>query len=133
MVNKSMLQKVTIISEWKQPKLILSLCSEMFSLVLFLLQISSHIITSTLWPESTSELYRPSVRHLWVKLMPTFADRCYMVSVTDPYNHNLAFLDWSHYFFFQVASQLYSWGRVDPVPDPLLLRKSGIEPRPLDL
>jgi hypothetical protein len=31
---------------------------------------------------------------------------------------------------------LYSRGWVDPIPDPLLLRKSGsvgIEPRPLDL
>jgi hypothetical protein len=27
--------------------------------------------------------------------------------------------------FFQVAPQLYSRGWVDPVPDPLLLRKSG--------
>jgi hypothetical protein len=26
---------------------------------------------------------------------------------------------------FQVAPQLYSRGRVDPVPEPLLLRKSG--------
>jgi hypothetical protein len=31
----------------------------------------------------------------------------------------------SRYFFFQVAPQLYSRGRVDPVPDPLLLRKPG--------
>jgi hypothetical protein len=28
-------------------------------------------------------------------------------------------------YFFQVAPQLYSRGRVNPVPDPLLLRKSG--------
>jgi hypothetical protein len=31
----------------------------------------------------------------------------------------------SSYFFIQVALQLSSRGRVDPVPDPLLLRKSG--------
>jgi hypothetical protein len=31
----------------------------------------------------------------------------------------------SHYFSIQVAPQLYSRGWVDPVPDPLLLRKSG--------
>jgi hypothetical protein len=37
----------------------------------------------------------------------------------------LGFLDRSRYFFFQVAPQLYSQGWVDPVPDPLLLRKSG--------
>jgi hypothetical protein len=33
-------------------------------------------------------------------------------------------LDRSRYYFFQVASQLYSRGWVDPVPDPLLPRKS---------
>jgi hypothetical protein len=48
-----------------------------------------------------------------------------MVSVTDPYDHILEFLDQSCYFSFQVAPQLYSRGSVDPVPDPLLLRKSG--------
>jgi hypothetical protein len=35
------------------------------------------------------------------------------------------FLDRNRYFLFQVASQLYSWGWVDPVPDPLLLGKSS--------
>jgi hypothetical protein len=44
-----------------------------------------------------------------------------MVSVTDPYG----FLDWSCYFSFQVAPQLYSRGPVDLVSDPLLLRKCG--------
>jgi hypothetical protein len=29
------------------------------------------------------------------------------------------------FFFFQIAPQLYSWGWVGLVPDPLLLRKSG--------
>jgi hypothetical protein len=43
----------------------------------------------------------------------------------DPYGRILGFLDRSRYFFFQVAPQLYSRGCVDPVPDPLLLRKSG--------
>jgi hypothetical protein len=38
---------------------------------------------------------------------------------------NLGFLDRSRYFSIQVGPQLYSWGWVDPVPDPLLLRKSG--------
>jgi hypothetical protein len=37
----------------------------------------------------------------------------------------LGFLYRSRYYFSQVALQLYSQGRVDPVPDPLLLRKSG--------
>jgi hypothetical protein len=36
-----------------------------------------------------------------------------------------SFLDRSYYYFFQVAPELYSRGRVDPVPDPLLLRKFG--------
>jgi hypothetical protein len=78
------------------------------------------------WPESASELYRPSVRRLSAKLVPTFADRgCRVVSVTDPYGRILAFLHRGRYFFFQVAPQVYSRGRVDPVPDPLLLRKCG--------
>jgi hypothetical protein len=77
------------------------------------------------WPEFTSELYRPSDRRLSAKLMSTFAEReCHVVSVTDPYGPILGFLDRSRYFFFQVAPQLYSRDRVDPVPDPLLFRKS---------
>jgi hypothetical protein len=56
----------------------------------------------------------------------SFANRgCDVVSVTDPYGRILGFLDRSRYFFFQVAPQFYSWGWLDPVPDPLLLRKSG--------
>jgi hypothetical protein len=48
-----------------------------------------------------------------------------MVSATDPLAVNLSFQDRSRYFFIQVAPQLSSRGCVDPVPDPLLLRKSG--------
>jgi hypothetical protein len=45
------------------------------------------------WPESASELYRPSVRRLSEKLVQTFADRgCRVVSVTDPYGSILRFL-----------------------------------------
>jgi hypothetical protein len=80
----------------------------------------------TPWPESMDELYRPSDDCLLTKLVSTLADGgCYMVSVTDPYSRIVEFLDRSRYFFFQVALQLYSWGWVDPVLDPLLLRKSG--------
>jgi hypothetical protein len=80
----------------------------------------------TQWSESASELYRPSDRRLSATLVPTLADRgCHVVSVTDPYGLILGFLDQSRYFFFQVAPQLYSRGWVDPVPDPLLLGKSG--------
>jgi hypothetical protein len=83
-------------------------------------------VIRTPWPESASELYRPSDRRLSSKLVPTFADRgCHVVTVTDPYCRIVGFLDRSCYFFFQVAPQLYSRGWVDPVPDPLLLRKSG--------
>jgi hypothetical protein len=53
--------------------------------------------------------YRPSDRRLSAKLVSTFADRgCHVVSVPDPYGSILCFLDRSRYFFFQVASQLYS-------------------------
>jgi hypothetical protein len=80
----------------------------------------------TPWPESASELYRPSDRRLLAKLVPTFADRGrHVVSVTDPYGRILGFLDRTRYLFFQAAPQLYSRGWVDLVPDSLLLRKSG--------
>jgi hypothetical protein len=53
----------------------------------------------TPWSESTSELYRPSERHLSVKRLPTFADKgCHVVSVTDPSSRILGFLDRSRYF-----------------------------------
>jgi hypothetical protein len=50
---------------------------------------------------------------------------CHVDNVTDLYGRILVFLDQRRYFFFQVAPQLYSRGWVDPVPDPLLLRKPG--------
>jgi hypothetical protein len=37
----------------------------------------------------------------------------------------LGFQDRSRYFFFQVAPQLYPRGWMDPIRDPLLLRKCG--------
>jgi hypothetical protein len=47
-----------------------------------------------MWPESASELYRPSDCCLSAKLVPTFADRgCHVVSVADPYGRILRFLD----------------------------------------
>jgi hypothetical protein len=49
---------------------------------------------TTPWSEPVSELYRPSNRRLSAKLVPTFAAReCYVVSLTDPYDHNFDFLD----------------------------------------
>jgi hypothetical protein len=84
------------------------------------------VLNWTPCPESASELYWPSGRRLSAKLVSTFAGRvCHVISVTDPYGRILGFLDRSRYVFFQVAAQLYSRGWVDPVPDPLLLRKSG--------
>jgi hypothetical protein len=81
---------------------------------------------SSWFVESASELYRPSDRRLSAKVVPTFADRGrHVVSVTGPYGRILEFLDRSRYLILQVAPQLYSRGWVDPVPDPLLLRKSG--------
>ena len=51
---------------------------------------------------------------------------CHVVSATVPRGRfNLCSLDRSRYFFIQVAPQLTSRGWVDPIPDPLLLRKSG--------
>jgi hypothetical protein len=68
-------------------------------------------ITKIPWPESASELYRPSDSRLSVKLVPTFEDReRNVVSVIDTYGRILGFLDQSRYFFFQVAPQLYSRG-----------------------
>jgi hypothetical protein len=76
--------------------------------------------------QSASELYRLSFRRLSAKLLPTFADRaCYLVSTTDSHGCILGFLERSCYYFFQVAPQLYSQGWVNPIPDLLLLRKSG--------
>jgi hypothetical protein len=72
------------------------------------------------------ELYLPSDRRLSAKLVPTFADRgCCVVTATDPHARILDFIDRICHYFFQVAPHLYSRGWVDPVPDPLLHRKSG--------
>jgi hypothetical protein len=41
--------------------------------------------------------------------VPTFTDRGYrLVSTTDPYGRILGFLDWSHYYFFQVAEWTFA-------------------------
>jgi hypothetical protein len=63
----------------------------------------------TPWLESVSELYRTSDRRVLVKLVANLVDReVRTVSAADPYGHNLGLLEQSHYFFFQVAPQLYS-------------------------
>jgi hypothetical protein len=104
------------------------ICLGIRKFVVILLATFSHAIKKkqNSVPGSASELHRLSDCLMSAKSMPTFEDRgCHMVNMMDPYSHIHCFLDWSHYFFFQVASQLYSRGWVDPVPDPLLLRKSG--------
>jgi hypothetical protein len=86
---------------------------------MYLLRITTTKQTPWLW--SASELYRPSDRRLSAKLVQTLANRgCRVVSAV-----NFGFLDRGRYFSIQVAPQLSSRGWVDPVPDPLLLRKSG--------
>jgi hypothetical protein len=42
-----------------------------------------------------------------------------VVSVTDPSSRILGFLE-EPLLFYKVAPQLFSRGRVDPIPDPLL-------------
>jgi hypothetical protein len=80
----------------------------------------------TPWPEFASGLYTPSDRSMSAKFVSTFEDTgSHMATVTDPYGRIITFLDRSRYFFCQVAPQLYSRGWVDPITDPLLLRKSG--------
>jgi hypothetical protein len=92
----------------------------------FIASIYNNINTiPTPWPESASELYRQISSRLSAKLVTTSADRRATWSVWwIPYGRVLDFIDRS-YFFFHVAPQLYSRGWVDPVPDSLLLRKSG--------
>jgi hypothetical protein len=99
-----------------------------YSIADFSLAYSTSLVTTinAPCPESASELYRSSDRRLSAKVVPTFAYRvCHVVSVTDHYGRILDFIDRSRYVFFQVAPQLFSRGWVDPVPEPLLLRKSG--------
>jgi hypothetical protein len=65
--------------------------------------------------------------------VPTFEDRGVSRGQRGrtPTAVSLSFLDRSRYFVLQVAPQLSSKGSVDPVPDPMILRKSvvpGIEP-----
>jgi hypothetical protein len=55
-----------------------------------------------------------------------FADRrCRVNRATGPYGRIHGFIDRRRYNFFRAAPELYWRGWVYPVPDPLLLRKSG--------
>jgi hypothetical protein len=83
------------------------------------------IFLKTPWPVSANELYRPSDRRLSAKLLTTFAYRgCHKVSAADPSRPYSRISRPEPLFYFRAAPQLYSRGWVDPVPDPLLLRKS---------
>jgi hypothetical protein len=58
---------------------------------------------------------------LWAKLVPTLADRrCRVVSATNPVNFGFLY---QNRYFFKIAPHLSSRGWVNPVSDPLLLRK----------
>jgi hypothetical protein len=60
------------------------------------------------------------------KIVPIFADSvCHAVGVTDPYGRILGFFYIRAATATLVAPQLYSRSWEDPIPDPLLLRKSG--------
>jgi hypothetical protein len=55
----------------------------------------------TPWPESASELHRPSDCRMSANLVPSFADRgCHVVSVTDPYGRILVSYSESSSFIF---------------------------------
>jgi hypothetical protein len=53
-------------------------------------------------------------------------EKYHVINTTDPCGRILDSLDFSHYYFFQIAPQLYSRGWVYHVPDPLFPRKSRI-------
>jgi hypothetical protein len=71
-----------------------------------------------------------AIATVWRILMPTFVDRGGSRGQRGriPMAVNLSFLDRSRYFFFQVVPHLSSRGWVDPILNPLLLRKSGTIP-----
>jgi hypothetical protein len=84
--------------------------------------------TNHTYKYTDSVAFSPQVSYTdWATAVPTFAGR--LVSHGQRGGHftavNLGFLDRSRYFFFQVAPHFSSRGWVEPVPDPLLFRKSG--------
>jgi hypothetical protein len=81
---------------------------------------SETAIKKNSWHESASELYRPSDRRLSVKLVPTWGQRVPCGQRDGSLRPYSRFPRQKPLLFYQVAPQLYSWGWVDPVPDPLL-------------
>ena len=60
----------------------------------------------------------------WLKwLLPDGSTGGLVASKHLSLNLNFSFLNRIRYFSYQVATQLSSWGWVDPVPDPILLEK----------
>jgi hypothetical protein len=55
-------------------------------------------------------------------------EACHVVSAMGPHGLNFGFLDWSRYFFIEIAPQLSSRGWVNSVPEPQLVRKCSAEP-----
>jgi hypothetical protein len=85
---------------------------------------STHKLNSVAFVrERTIPTERPP---LVCEVVPTFVDRgCCVVSATDSRGRQSWFSRPEPLLFLQIAPQLSSRGWVDPVPDPLLLRKSG--------
>jgi hypothetical protein len=100
-----------------------------------LFHLCSFLRKKTPGPESAGKLHRPRGRRLSTKSVPTFAERgCHVVSVTDPYDRNLVFLDRSRYISLQVrAPQLYSVDLFQTHYFSENLVAPGIEPGPLDV
>jgi hypothetical protein len=103
-------------------------CADLFSVYPFSVQYNKVIQKQTPW----LTVHKWTILTVWplwpMKLVLTFARKeCCMAWsmqwITTAVN--VGFLDWRCYYFFQVAPQLSSWGWVNPVPDPLLLRKTG--------
>jgi hypothetical protein len=95
------------------------------------LRYSSEILPFCFWysflSESANELYDWTTATGRRILVPTFADRGVSRDQRGGKTTavNLSFLDRTHHFFFQVVPHSGSRSWVDPVPDPLLLGKSG--------
>jgi hypothetical protein len=109
--------------------------------------IPSHIqgcLLNCLWPDYTSDqvwikktnslAFSPQANYTawatatcWWNLVPIFADSGVSRGQRgrSPTVVTFSFLDQSRYFSFQVALHLCSQGWEDPIPNPLLLRKSG--------
>jgi hypothetical protein len=76
---------------------------------------------TTPWPESASELYRPSDRHLSAKLVPTFSDReCHHKAEKTPFQ--------THYFSENLVAPGIESGPLDLQPGTLTTRAQRRSP-----